>query len=65
MEELKAYPRSSAFEALLSKVYLELWNLQDQPAAFASRVETFVSVFLPSMFQRKIVEKYPHLHQKL
>jgi len=54
-EAIRVFPRSSAFEALLSKVYLELWELQDNPNAFASRVNVFASYFLPSMFQDKVV----------
>lgn len=63
--ETRIFPRSSAFEALLAKVYIELWELQDSPAMFASRVETFVSVFLPTMFQTRIKEKFPELTEKL
>lgn len=59
MEELKIYPRSSAFEALLAKVYIELWELQDNPAMFSKRVHTFVYFFCPSQIQDKIAEKYP------
>jgi hypothetical protein len=59
MEELKIYPRSSAFEALLAKVYIELWELQDYPSAFSKRVHTFVYFFCPSQIQDKIAEKYP------
>jgi len=57
VETRRAYPRASAFEALLGRVYLELWTLQDNPKEFYSRVETFVNVFLPSMFQRKLPEE--------
>lgn len=56
-EETRIFPRSSAFEALLAKVYLELWDLQDNPAAFTNRVEKFARVWLPSMFQTKVAEK--------
>lgn len=67
MEETRIYPRSSAFEALLAKVYIELWELQDNPRMFANRVETFVSVFLPTMFQTRIRDekKFPGLSEKL
>ena len=65
MDETRIYPRSSAFEALLARVYLELWELQDNPALFSDRVETFVSIFLPSMFQDKLKEKNPELVKKL
>jgi hypothetical protein len=58
-------PKVSAFENLLGRVYIELWELQDSPAMFSRRVEMFVSVFLPSMFQKKIIEKHPHLQEKL
>jgi len=67
VEETRIYPRSSAFEALLAKVYIELWELQDNPRMFANRVETFVSVFLPTMFQTRIRDekKFPGLSEKL
>jgi hypothetical protein len=64
-EETRIFPKSSAFEALLARVYMELWELQDQPALFASRVEKFARVFLPSMFQGKIREKLPDFDNKL
>lgn len=64
-DETRIYPRSSAFEALLAKVYLELWDLQDNPAMFARRVETFVSVFMPTMFQTRLNAKFPDLNEKL
>jgi len=63
MEEgARVFPRSSAFEMLLGRVYQELWALQNNPAEFYNRVETFVSVFLPSMFQNKMP---PELAQKI
>ena len=55
----RIFPRSSAFEALLARVYLELWDLQDDPATFSNRVEKFARVFLPSMFRDKLKEKLP------
>lgn len=63
--ETRIFPRSSAFEALLARVYLELWELQDNPAMFARRVETFVGVFLPTMFQDRLNAKFPHLGEKM
>ena len=54
-EERRIFPKSSAFEALLAKVYLELWEVANaNPAEFAQRVRRFTKVFLPSMFQKKI-----------
>jgi hypothetical protein len=64
-EAIRVFPRSSAFEALLSKVYLELWELQDNPVAFASRVNVFASYFLPSMFQDKVMAKSENLTDDL
>jgi hypothetical protein len=64
-DSIRIFPRSSAFEALLAKVYVELWELQDNPAMFARRVETFVSVFFPTMFQTRLKEKFPDLAEKL
>lgn len=64
-EDPRIFPRSSAFEALLAKVYLELWDIQDNPTLFAQRVETFVSTFLPTMFQTRINEKFPDFDEKL
>lgn len=61
MSELapRIFPKSSAFEALLARVYLELWDLQDDPATFSNRVEKFARVWLPSMFRDKLKEKLP------
>ena len=54
-DERRIFPKSSAFEALLAKVYLELWDASNtNPAEFAQLARRFVSVFLPSMFQKKI-----------
>jgi len=64
-EQKQAYPRSSAFEALLVKVYLEMWELQDNPTLFAARVERFARVWLPSMFQNKIEEKFPDCYEEM
>jgi len=64
-DETRIYPRSSAFEALLAKVYLELWDLQDDSAMFARRVETFVSVFMPTMFQTRLNAKFPDFGEKM
>lgn len=64
-DEVRTFPRSSSFEALLGRVYIELWELQDNPAMFSRRVEMFVSVFLPSMFQKKIIDKHPDLEEKM
>jgi hypothetical protein len=61
-ETKRVFPRSSAFEALLAKVYLELWELQDNPPAFTSRVRNFVEFFLPTMFQEKVAGKFPDLN---
>lgn len=60
MEEIRIFPRSSAFEVLLAKVYLELWELEDRdPGRFAKRVQSFVTRWLPSMFQEKISAEMP------
>lgn len=65
MEQIRVFPRSSAFEALLSKVYLELWELQDNPTMFASRVNIFANFFLPTMFQEKVSDKFKDLSDDL
>ncbi len=65
VDEVRIFPRSSAFEALLAKVYLELWDIQDDPIAFTRRVEKFVKVFLPTMFQTKVGEKLPDFKDRL
>lgn len=62
-DEVRVFPRASAFEALLAKVYLELWDIQDNPSMFVRRVETFVKVFLPTMFRNRI--KLDNLNEKL
>jgi len=64
-DETRVFPRSSAFEALLAKVYMELWDLQDNPEMFARRVEKFACVFLPSMFQTKVADEFPDFEQRL
>lgn len=67
-EPRRIFPRSSAFEAQLAKVYLELWDIvDDDPARFVRRVNTFVSVFLPTMFQKHIKEdkRFSKLNEKL
>jgi len=61
----RIFPRSSAFEALLARVYLELWDIQDDPAMFARRVEKFARVFLPAMFKVKLKEKLPDFDARL
>jgi len=66
-DEPRIFPRSSAFEALLARVYLELWEIQDEPAIFNRRVEIFVNNFLPSMFQNKLRDekRFPDLNAKM
>ncbi len=61
----RVFARSSAFEGLLSKVYMEIWALQDHPAMFADRVEKFVNTWLPSMFQKEIIKKMPDFEEKV
>lgn len=56
-EEKRIYPRSSAFEALLAKVEMDLWNLRNYPDEFANSVREFVQIHLPSMYQDKLKEK--------
>lgn len=60
----RVFPKSSAFEALLARAYLELWDLQDDPVAFSNRVEKFARVWLPSMFREKLREKLPDLEAR-
>lgn len=63
--EPRIFPRSSAFEALLAKVYLELWELQenDRPK-FARRVRQFVKVWM-TIFRSKLPDKLPNYDEKL
>lgn len=59
-------PRRSAFEQLLGRVYLEIWeDCNTNRAEFAKRVKRFVDTFLPSIFQEKILEKIPDFEEKL
>lgn len=53
------------FEALLTRVYMEIWSIQDDPARYADQVERFATVWLPSMFQDKIFEKIPDFDKKI
>ena len=62
VEAQRVFPRSSAFEALLAKVYLELWDLQDDPNMYTRRVRHFVEVNLPTMFQEKVADKFPDFY---
>ncbi len=64
-EPRQFYPKGSAFEALLTRVYAEIWSIQDNPSLYAARVEQFASVWLPSMFQADVRKKIPDLEEKL
>lgn len=61
----RVYARSSAFEGLLAKVYLEMWDIQDDPTKYANRVLQFATTWLPSMFQDQIIKKIPDLDKKI
>jgi len=61
----RVYARSSAFEGLLAKVYIEIWDAQSNPSLFADKVERFVNIWLPSMFQDKIADEIPDLQSKI
>ena len=56
-DAVRIFPKSSAFETLLHKVYLDLWGLRDYPQAYFDAVIRFVDVDMPSMFQEKIHDK--------
>jgi hypothetical protein len=63
-DETKIFPRFSAFEVLLSKVYLELWDRQNSdPAGFALRVEHFANTWFS--WTDELILKFPDLKQKL
>lgn len=64
-DPVRVYPRAGAFEALLAKVYLEIWNIQDDPSQYANRVERFATVWLPTMFQEDIFKKIPDFEKKI
>ena len=61
----RIFARSSAFEVLLARVYLELWELQDNPTMFARRVEVFAKCFLPTRFRQQIAKEFPDLEEKI
>lgn len=61
----RVYARSSAFEGLLAKVYMEIWDVQDDPSRYATRVLQFATTWLPTMFQDQIHKKIPDLDEKL
>ena len=56
-EAIRIFPKSSAFEMLLGKVQLDLWEAQTNPALYYRLVKHFVDVDLPTMFQNKVKEK--------
>jgi len=63
-KEQRIFPKSSAFELLLGKVYLELWELDNNdPAEFAKRVNNFVDHWFP--WRKELKEKFPELREKL
>lgn len=66
-DEVRVFPRSSALEAQLAKVKLDLWELRNNPIAFTDSVDFFISTFLPTMFQKRLLDKkkFPHLKEKL
>ncbi len=64
-ERRRVYARSSAFEALLVRVYHEIWESQNNPTLFADKEERIVNVWLPSMFQDEIVKKIPDYEDKV
>lgn len=57
-ETMRAYPRSSWFEALLARVALELWDLQDNPVPYVNRVKYFVRT-MPSIYRERIPNFFP------
>lgn len=65
MSEETLFPRSSAFEPFLAKVYMELWDLQDvDRAKFARRVNQFVRTWM-TVFRAKLPDKLPGYEAKL
>lgn len=61
----RTFPRSSAFEMLLGRVYIELWELQENPSLYASRICRFVTIWLPTMYQKKLIEKLPGFEARI
>lgn len=61
----RTFPRSSAFEMLLGRVYIELWELQENPSLYASRICRFVTIWLPSMYQEKLIAKLPNYEERI
>lgn len=56
-DSVRIFPKSSAFEMLLGKVQLDLWEAQTKPALYYQLVRHFVRVSLPSMFQDEVRKK--------